>query len=419
MNICYFKGLIIKTHTMKQRIRYSMLMLTVLALTVSALHAQKNKKQEKPEGYRFTTEISLPASPVKDQHRSGTCWSFASTSFIESELLRTGKGEYDLSEMFFVRKAYEMKADKYVRMHGKTNFGPGGLAMDVMRIWKDYGLFPNEAYPGITPGDSLPVHGEMDGVLNGYVDEVILNRNRTLTPVWKEGYSGVLDAYMGEVPERFSYEGESYTPASFAKSTGLDPDNYVAIGSFTHHPFYEDFLIEIPDNWLWSSIGNVPLDEMMELLDHALENGYTVCWDADVSERSYDWKKGVALMPSTLIGDLDGLERARWDELSDTEQQALFYDFSTPKKERTITQEDRQLMFDDYQTTDDHLMHITGTARDQDGKKFYLVKNSWGTGNHIYHGYHYVSEAYMRAKTIFFMVHKDAVPEDLADKLGL
>ena len=419
MNICYFKGLILKTHTMKQRIRYSMLMLIVLALSGSALHAQKNKKQEEPEGYRFTTVISLPATPVKDQHRSGTCWSFASTSFIESELLRTGKGEYDLSEMFFVRKAYEMKADKYVRMHGKTNFGPGGLAMDVMRIWKDYGLFPDEAYPGITPGDSLPVHGEMNGVLNGYVDEVILNRNRTLTPVWKEGYSGVLDAYMGEVPERFSYEGESYTPASFAKSTGLDPDNYVAIGSFTHHPFYEDFLIEIPDNWLWSSIGNVPLDEMMELLDHALENGYTVCWDADVSERSYDWKKGVALMPSTLIGDLDGLERARWDELSDTEQQALFYDFSTPKKERTITQEDRQLMFDDYQTTDDHLMHITGTARDQDGKKFYLVKNSWGTGNHIYHGYHYVSEAYMRAKTIFFMVHKDAVPEDLADKLGL
>jgi bleomycin hydrolase len=312
-----------------------------------------------------------------------------------------------------------MKADKYVRMHGKTNFGPGGLAMDVMRIWKDYGLFPDEAYPGITPGDSLPVHGEMDGVLNGYVDEIIKNRNRTLTPVWKEGYSGVLDAYLGEVPERFSYEGESYTPASFAKQTGLDPDDYVAIGSFTHHPFYEDFLIEVPDNWLWSPIGNVPLDEMMELLDHALENGYTVCWDADVSQRSYDWKKGVALMPSTLIGDLDGLERARWDELSESEQQALFYDFSTRKKERTITQEVRQRMFDDYQTTDDHLMHITGTARDQDGKKFYLVKNSWGTGNHIYHGYHYVSEAYMRAKTIFLMVHKDAVPEALADKLGL
>jgi bleomycin hydrolase len=178
-------------------------------------------------------------------------------------------------------------------------------------------------------------------------------------------------------------------------------------------------LLEIPDNWLWSSIGNVPLDEMMELLDHALETGYTVCWDADVGEKSYDWKKGVALMPSTEIEDLDGLERARWDELSESEQQALFYDFSTPKKERTITQENRQEMFDNYKTTDDHLMHITGIAKDQSGNKFYLVKNSWGTGNHIYKGYHYVSEAYMRAKTIFFMVHKEAVPEDTAGKLNL
>jgi bleomycin hydrolase len=321
--------------------------------------------------------------------------------------------------MYFVRKAYEMKADKYVRMHGKTNFGNGGLAMDVLRVWKENGMVPNEVYDGLTIGDSLPVHGEMDGVLNGYVDEVIKDRNRKLSPVWKEGYNGILDAYLGPEPVNFTYRGKSYTPSTFAGSTGLNPDNYVAIGSFTHHPFYEDFIIEIPDNWLWSSIKNVPLDEMMELLDSALAKGYTVCWDADVGERSYDWKKGVALMPSTLIGDLDGLERARWDELSESEQQALFYDFSTPKKERTITQEIRQEMFDNYQTTDDHLMHITGTAKDQDGHKFYLVKNSWGTGNHIYKGYHYVSEAYMRAKTLFFMVHKDAVPEKMAQKLGL
>ena len=291
--------------------------------------------------------------------------------------------------------------------------------MDVLYVWKEYGMVPNEVYDGLTIGDSLPVHGEMDGVLNGYVDQVIKNPNRTLTPVWKEGYKGILDAYLGSEPVNFTYQGKSYTPSSFAGSTGLNPDDYVAIGSFTHHPFYEDFIIEIPDNWLWSSIGNVPLDEMMELLDNALAKGYTVCWDADVGERSYDWKKGVALMPSTVIGDLDGLERARWDELSESEQQALFYDFSTPKKERAITQEIRQEMFDNYQTTDDHLMHITGTAKDQDGHKFYLVKNSWGTGNHIYKGYHYVSEAYMRAKTIFFMVHRDAVPEEMALKLGL
>jgi len=390
-----------------------------LAVSSFSLFAQEKEKEEEKPAYQFSIEKSIPATPVKDQHRTGTCWSFATTSFIESELLRTGKGEFDLSEMYFVRKAYEMKADKYVRMHGKTNFGSGGLAMDVTRTWKDDGLVPDAAYTGITTGDSLPVHGEMDGVLRGYLDEVIKNRNRTLTPVWEKGFYGILDAYLGVEPTEFDYQGISYSPASFADELGLDPEDYVSIGSYTHHPFYKDFILEIPDNWLWSSIGNVPLDELMQLLDHALDQGYTLCWDADVGEKSYDWKRGIALMPSTEIEDLDGLERARWDELSEREQQALFYDFSTPKKERVITQELRQEMFDNYQTTDDHLMHITGVASDQDGNKYYLVKNSWGTGKHIYKGYHYVSEAYMRAKTIFFMVHKEAVPAQTAEKLGL
>ena len=406
---------------MKKLIRYSALVLIGVAVSVSSLNGQKKKKdkEEAPKGYEFTMVTSVPATSVKDQHRSGTCWSFAAVSFIEAELIRTGQGEHDLSEMFFVRKAYEMKAQKYVRMQGKVNFGPGGLAMDVMRIWKDDGMVPNEVYDGVTTKDSLPVHGEMDGVLNAYVDAVIKNRNRELSSAWKVGYKGILDAYLGTVPVDFTYNGEEFTSMSFGSSTELSSDQYVAIGSFSHHPFYENFLIEIPDNWLWSTIGNVPLDEMMTLLDHALENGYSVCWDADVGERSYDWKKGVALMPSTEIEDLDGLERARWDELSESEQQAMFYDFSTPKKERSINQENRQEMFDNYRTTDDHLMHITGIAKDQAGNKFYLVKNSWGTGNHIYKGYHYVSEAYMRAKTIFFMVHKEAVPDGTAQKLNL
>jgi bleomycin hydrolase len=399
--------------------RHVALMLIGAVLSCPSLYGQKKDKKQESKGYEFTIDKSIPVTSVKDQHRTGTCWSFAATSFIEAELVRTGKGEFDLSEMYFVRKAYELKAEKYVRMHGKTNFGNGGLAMDVTHIWAETGMVPNEVYSGLTTGDSLPVHGEMDGVLRGYTDEVIKNRNRTLTPVWKKGFDGILDAYLGTVPKEFDYNGASYTPESFAESTGLSPDDYVAIGSFTHHPFYENFILEIPDNWLWSSIGNVPLDELMDLLDQALDKGYTVCWDADVGEKSYDWKRGIALMPSKEIEDLSGLERAKWDELSEKEQEALFYDFSTPKKERKITQENRQEMFDSYQTTDDHLMHITGVARDQFGTRYYLVKNSWGTGNHIYEGYHYISEAYMRAKTIFFMVHKEAVPSSTADRLGL
>ncbi len=347
------------------------------------LYSQPDRTSDSLPRYQFTIEKQIAATPVKDQHNTGTCWCFASTSFIESELLRTGYGEADLSEMFFVRKAYELKADKYVRMHGTVNFAQGGLAMDVMDIWKASGMMPQEAYPGDRMGDSLPVHGELDAVLRGYVDQVIRNRNGKLTPVWKDGFTGILDAYLGEVPLSFDVNGSSFTQRTFAENTGLDPGDYVAIGSFTHHPFYEQFILEIPDNWHWGSIYNVPLDEMMELLEHALANGYSVCWDADVGEKGYDWKRGVAVFPAP------------------------------------VTQEMRQQWFDNYQTTDDHLEHITGLARDQAGNRFYLVKNSWGSAGHIYQGYHYVSESYMRAKTLFLMVHKDAVPPPLANRLKL
>jgi len=405
---------------MMNHIRTNALLLLALVLLVPcSLSAQKKKQKEAAEAYSFTIEKEIPVTSVKDQHRSGTCWSFASTSFIEAELLRTGKGTYDLSEIYYVRTAYELKAEKYVRMHGTTNFAGGGLAQDVIHIWKKYGMVPQEAYPGNAQGDSLPVHGELDAVLKGYMDQVIRNRNGSLTPVWLEGFNGILDAYAGKVPSSFEYQGKEHTPRSFADDTGLNPDDYIAVGSFTHHPFYKPFVLEIPDNWIWGSIQNVPIDELMDLLDHAINTGYSVCWDADVGEKGFAWKSGLALIPSMEIEDLSGLERGRWDELSEKEQQALFYDFSTPKKEKEISQDLRQKWFDNYQTTDDHLMHITALASDQDGKRFYKVKNSWGTGNHIYDGYLYASESYMRAKTIFFMVHKDAIPQDLAAKMGI
>lgn len=346
---------------------------------------------EKTEGYHFTNEISLPATSVKNQYRSNTCWSFASVSFIESELLRTGKGTFDLSEMYFVRRAYVAKAEKYVRMHGKNNFDDGGLVLDVLDTWKKIGMVPETAYEGLAQGDSLPVHGEMAAVLKGYLDQVIRNPNRTLTPVWIKGFEGILDAYLGPEPNRFEFNGTSHSPRSFASDLGLNPEDYVAIGSFTHHPFYEEFILEVPDNWNWGTIQNVPLDEMMEVLDHALEKGYTVCWDADVSETDFERKLGVATIP----------------------------DASATGEETEVTQEIRQRGFDNYQTTDDHLMHITGRASDQEGKRFYLVKNSWGTRERPYDGYIYASSAYMQSKTIFFVVHKEAVPKAIAKRLGL
>jgi bleomycin hydrolase len=381
------------------------LLLALLLLTATGslpAQKQKEKEQDSDDAYRFRIEHSIPVTQVKEQHRSGTCWSYATVSFLEAELIRTGRGDYDLSEMYFVRKAYELKAEKYVRMHGKTNFGEGGLAHDVLHIWKASGAVPQSAYEGLVPGDSLPVHGEMDAVLKAYVEQVITNRNGSLTPVWKKGFSGILDAYLGEECTTFEFRGQSFTPRSFADSTGIDPDAYVALGSYTHHPFYEAVILEIPDNWIWGTVINLPLDEMMQVLDHALASGYTVCWDADIGEWGFNREKGLALMPVTEPEDTGGQEPAKWDGHRVAEQE--------------INQEIRQQWFDNYRTTDDHLMHITGMAKDQDGKKYYLVKNSWGTDINQA-GYLYASESYLRAKTLFLMMHRDALPPSVTEKL--
>lgn len=367
-------------------------------------------------GFGFVDRIVIPVTPVKDQNRSGTCWSFAGTGFFEDEILRNTGDTIDLSEMFVVRKCYEDKADRFVRLYGNTNFSPGGSVLDVPYVMSRYGLIPEEAYQGLNYGEDNHVHGELQAALEGIVNAVVAKPNRKVSTAWRRALNGVLDAYLGDVPETFVYNGKTYTPQSFAASLGIDPNNYVAVTSFTHHPFYEPFILEVCDNWLWEKYQNVPLDELKAIIDNALENGYTVGWAADVSEPGFKWLEGVALMPKGKNeGDLTGTELARWVKLPGSKRQDEKYNFTGPVEEIEVTQELRQQMFDSQETTDDHGMVIVGTAVDRLGNKYYKVKNSWNTYQ-VYDGYIYVSEPYLLAKTIDIYVNKDAVPASIAKK---
>ena len=369
--------------------------------------------------YVFKDVKILDNTSVKNQYRSGTCWCFSGISFFESELLRMGKGEMDLSEMFVVRNSYAEKAKRYVRMHGNLNFAGGGAFNDVSWTLKNFGIVPEPAYPGLMYGEEKHVHGELDNLFKDYMDGVIENKNKKLSTAWFKGFNGLLDAYFGEYPSLFTYNGKEYTPQSFMMELGLNMDDYVMVSSFTHHPFYESFILEVPDNWGWGEVYNVKIDELTEIADYSLDKGFTVAWATDVSEKGFKWKEGLAIVPSEDIEDIDGLERAKWDQLSDTEKQQLIYDVSTIKKEKSISQEMRQEAFDFYQTTDDHGMHIVGIAKDSNGTEYYKVKNSWGSDKHIYDGYLYVSKPFVRYKTTSFLVHKDGIPRKIREKLGL
>jgi bleomycin hydrolase len=380
---------------------------------------EKDKKDEKIEAYVFTTIGEVPSTPVKNQYRSGTCWSFSGLGLIESDLLREGKDPVDLSEMFVVRNCYSDKAKKYVRFHGNLNFAGGGGFSDVIYVLDSYGIVPEEVYDGKEIGEENHVHGEMDIILKTYTDAVIKNKNKKISPVWHNGFNGILDAYLGEYPETFTYEGIEYTPKSYAESLGINPDDYVELTSYTHHPFYEAFIMEIPDNWMYNETYNLPIDELMEVFNNAIEEGYPIAWGADVSEKGFSWKNGVAIVPEEDLTDLQGTEKEKWEKLTAKEKKKSLYSFEKPVKEKEITQEMRQEAFDNYQTTDDHGMVITGMAEDQNGNLYYIVKNSWGTDNHIYDGYFYASEPFVKYKTMNIMVNKNAVPKKIRKKLGV
>jgi bleomycin hydrolase len=391
----------------KNRIR-SLAMLLLAVCFATQLFAQ--------EGYQFTEVKDLPATPVKNQYRSGTCWSFSGISFLESELLRLGKGEFDLSEMYIVRCTYIEKAKKFVRMHGKVNFGGGGQFHDVLNMIDEYGIMTEEAYPGIMEDEKNHIHGEMDAVLSAYVEAVIKNKNKKLSKHWLKGFEGILDAYLGPVND-FDYKGKTYSPKEFANNVlGLNMSDYVNITSYLHHDPYTTFAIEIQDNWAWEHVYNVKLDDLMEIINYSFDKGYTVAWATDVSEKGFSWPNGIAVASARDYEELEGMEEGKWSKMNNAEKEAYLYNWNGPGPEKEVTPEMRQEAFNNYQTTDDHGMHFTGIAKDQNGKVYYKVKNSWGTKGK-YEGYMYASEAFVKYKTMCIMVHKDSVPKKIAKKL--
>jgi bleomycin hydrolase len=398
---------------------YQLITLVVLFFCSWALQAQDTERVTNKEGsnYEFTVLKNLEATPVQSQGRTGTCWSFSALSFLESELIRMGKGKHELSEMWIARNAYHDKAVNYVRMHGTFNFGPGGAFHDIPYVIKKYGIVPASAYEGLNYGSETHNHAEMDKILKSMVDVVIESpQNNKLTPVWLDAVDGVLDAYLGKKPEEFEVDGKTYNGKTYAKELGLNMDDYVVLGSFTHHPFYEQFVLAVPDNWAFGQVYNLPLDELMQVAEAAVMNGYSWAWAADVSEKGFSFRDGLAIVPE----DGSTIRKRGRDNrnFSDAGAEKIGDAFSQPVKEKVITQEMRQLAYDNYETTDDHGMHVTGMVKDQEGTKYFIVKNSWGTGNDC-DGYFYASEAYFKYKTMNLMVHKDALPKKLAKKLGI
>ena len=393
--------------------------LAAMSLSAFAQSDSTQVKKDSVEGWQFTTMDSIPITRVKDQHRSGTCWAFSTLGFLESEVLRIKGKEVELSPMFVVSKTLIDRATYCVRLYNEPKFAEGGSAYDVIYCMQHYGLVPKSAMPGIrygwTEADTLPVFSELTAVASGYLNG--LKKQKKLSPVWREGLQAIYDTYLGPCPTEFEYEGKKYTPESFVKSLGLNADDYVSITSYTHHPFYERFALEVPDNWRMDQMYNVPMDDLMRIIDNALANGYTLAWGADVSEIGFT-RKGIGVVPDADHGaDLTGSDMQKWVGMSKDKQKEELT--KRPLPEKTITQQMRQDAFDNWENTDDHGMQIFGTAKDQNGKRYYMVKNSWGTVKSDYKGIWYISEAFMQYKTNDVLVHKNAIPKDIRKKLGI
>lgn len=393
--------------------------LTILAaLTIisSAAYAQSRPTVQWPD-YQFTTVKENPITPIKNQASSGTCWAFSTIGFLESEVIRINnikdEAKYpDLSEFFVVSHSYSDRADKYVRLDGKLGFSAGSGAGDVIETIRRYGIVPNADMTGMNYGTELPRQSELDAVLLGYVQAVARIPNRTLTTAWKRGFDGILEAYLGAYPETFTVDGKTYTPESYRDALKINPDDYISLTSYTHHPFYKPFVLEVCDNWRWDESYNVPIDEFMETVDYAINNGYTIAWGTDVSELGFTRDGYAIFVDNSAVAPGAGSDQAHWVGQEDKPAEIV------APKEKEATQETRQRDFDNKTVTDDHGMQIYGIAKDQWDNKYYLVKNSWGvTGK--YDGIWYASEAFVKNQSLDILIHKDALPKDLKKKLGI
>jgi len=380
--------------------------LLFLIVFVSGARAQERTNKKGSE-YIFTTIKEIDATPVQNQNQTSTCWSFSSLSFFESELIRLGKGkDFNLSEMFVVRKIYPMKADNYIRMHGKTNFGEGGGFPDVLAVMKQYGMVPEEVYTGKKEIGTPHNHKLLETTINNMLIPAAQDETQRLDfSFLHNSINAICDEFLGKVPDSFEYKGKKYTPSSYMEATGLKPDDYIILTSFSHHPFYSSFVLEIPDNWNWQLAYNLPLEDLKTLMQQAIMNGYTFAWGADVSEKTFFRADGLALIPEKPFQMMSEDERKNMT--------------TKPVPQLKITQEIRQKAFDNYETQDDHGMHVTGLVRDQMGTNYYIVKNSWGTEVNQCGGIFYASESYLLYKTTSIMIHKQAIPAAMAKKLGI